>query len=157
MQFNTLPEYLRTPMTHMKALLFTTSLLFAPLIAHAEISHDTFCFGSGGAKSTNFEMQTYFDSSSKLSWGFVKYQNSRQAIPLILAESTSQTLDKKAPDEETTTWVEVYGKQVTGEYQMVSQGTMVPSMVYINKKSGKKSAFGLNSGAATDTGSCDWQ
>ncbi len=144
-------------MTHKKELLFTASFLFAPLIAHAEISHDTFCFGSGGAKSTNFELQTYSDSSSKLSWGFVKYQNSRQTIPLILAESTSETLDKNAPDEIATTWIEVYGKQVTGEYQMVSQGTMVPSMVYINRKSGKKTAFGLKSGAATDTGSCDWQ
>jgi hypothetical protein len=144
-------------MTNVKALLLPASLLFAPFIAHAEISHDTFCFSSGQAKSTNFEMQTYFDSSRKLSWGFVKYRNSRQAIPLILAESSSETLDRNAPDGETTTWVEVYGKQVTGEYQMVSQGTMVRSMVYINKKSGKKTAFGLNSGAATDTGSCDWQ
>ncbi|HEY1215757.1 MAG TPA: hypothetical protein VGE93_19165 [Bryobacteraceae bacterium] len=141
----------------MKALLVTAALLFAPSIAHAEISHDTFCFSSGGAKPTNFEMQTYVDSSTGLSWGFVKYQNSRQAIPLILAESTSETLDKNAPDEETTTWVEIYGKQVTGEYQMVSQGAIIPSMVYINKKSGKKTAFGLNAGAVTDTGSCDWQ
>jgi hypothetical protein len=141
----------------MKALLFTASLFFIPLIANAEITHDTFCFSSGAAKLANFEMQIYFDSSSKLSWGFVRYQNSRQAIPLILADSTSETLDKTAPDEETTTWVEVYGKQVTGEYQMVSQGTMISSMVYIDKKSGKKTAFGLKSDAATDTGSCNWQ
>ncbi|WP_109477794.1 hypothetical protein [Paraburkholderia sp. C35] len=141
----------------MKAPRFTAALLFAPLIAHAEISHDTFCFGSGGAKPTNFEMQIYSDSSSQLSWGFVKYQNSRQAIPLILAESTSEVLDKNAPEEVTATWVEVYGKQVTGEYQMVSQGTMLASMIYINRKSGKKTAFGLKSGAVTGTGSCDWQ
>ncbi|PTQ91444.1 hypothetical protein C8K18_13113 [Paraburkholderia sp. GV068] len=141
----------------MKRLIFTTSLLLAPLIVHAEISHDTFCFGSSGEKPVNFEMTTYFDSSTKLSWGFVKNQKSPRAIPLILAESTAQTLDKDVPDEVQTTWVEVLGKQVTGEYQMISQGAMVYSMVYISGKSGKKTAFGLKLGALTDNGRCDWQ
>ncbi|NIF55484.1 hypothetical protein [Burkholderia sp. Ax-1724] len=141
----------------MKSLCFVISFLFLPAIGHAEISHDTFCFSSGGAKSINFEMGTYYDSSSKLSWGYVEYQNAKQSIPLVLAESTGKKMGEDVPDEATTTWIEIYGKQITGEYQMVSQGTMVPSMVYTNKKSGKKVAFGLNPDASTDKGGCDWK
>ncbi|MBN3759868.1 hypothetical protein [Burkholderia sp. Ac-20365] len=144
-------------MTRTKLLVLSSSIFIAPLVAHAEITRDTFCFSSGGVNSTNFELRTYYDSSSSLSWAFVRYQGSNQSIPLIMDESAARTLDKNAPDEQTTTWVEIYRKQITGEYRMVSQGTMVPSMIYTNRKSGKKTSFGLNASAVTDSGSCDWK
>jgi hypothetical protein len=141
----------------MKNLFIALSLLLAPAISYAEISHDTLCFSSGAAKPINFEMGTYYDSSNNLSWGYVKYQGSKQSIPLVLAESTREKMGEGVPDETTTTWIEIYGKQITGEYQMVSQGTMVPSMVYVNMKSGKKMSFGLNVDAPAEKGGCDWK
>jgi hypothetical protein len=82
---------------------FAVALLALPLAAHAEVTSETFCFSSGGAKSVNFEMRTYYDSSSKFSAGFVRYQNAKQLIPLVLANSASETLSRNAPDQETTT------------------------------------------------------
>ncbi|WP_244179518.1 hypothetical protein [Paraburkholderia aspalathi] len=125
------------------------------LAAHAEVTSETFCFSSGGAKSVNFEMRTYYDSSSKFSSGFVKYQTAKQPIPLVLANSAGETIDKNAPDQESTTWIEVFNGQVTGEYEMVTQGTGVSSMAYTSKKINPKIGFLLNTGAMAQ-GGCKW-
>jgi hypothetical protein len=135
--------------------LFAVALLVLPLATHAEVTSETFCFSSGGAKSINFELRTYYDSSSKFSSGFVKYQTAKQPIPLVLANSAGETLDKNPPDQETTTWIEVFNGQVTGEYEMVTQGTDVSSMVYTSRKKNQKIGFLLNTGAMGQ-GSCKW-
>ena len=101
-------------------------------------------------------MRTYYDSSFKFSSGFVKYHNSKQIIPLVLYRSTTETLNKDAPDQAITTWLEVFGGQVIGEYEMISQGTSVSSMVYTRRKQGsKKISFLLNADAITESG-CKW-
>jgi hypothetical protein len=134
---------------------FAIALLALPLVVHAEVTSETFCFSSGGAKPINFEMRTYYDSSSKFSSGFVKYQNAKQPIPLVLANSASETLDKNAPDQETATWIEVFNGQVSGEYEMITQGTDVSSMAYTSKKKNPKIGFLLNTGAVAQ-GGCKW-
>jgi hypothetical protein len=135
--------------------IFAVALFALPLVAHAEITSETFCFSSGNGKPINFEMRTYYDSTSKFSSGFVRYQNSKQPIPLVLANSAEETLNKDAPDQETTTWIEIYNGQATGEYEMITQGTEVSSMVYTNKKKNQKTGFMLNAGAIGQ-GSCKW-
>ncbi|MGP8433741.1 hypothetical protein ACT2FY_05510 [Paraburkholderia fungorum] len=134
---------------------FAVALLALPLAVHAEVTSETFCFSSGGAKSVNFEMRTYYDSSSKFSAGFVRYQNAKQSIPLVLANSAGETLDKNTPEQETTTWIEVFNGQVSGEYEMITQGTDVSSMIYTSKKKNQKIGFLLNTGAIAQ-GSCKW-
>ncbi|TGP44897.1 hypothetical protein EN871_09970 [bacterium M00.F.Ca.ET.228.01.1.1] len=135
--------------------IFAVALFALPLVAHAEITSETFCFSSGNGKPINFEMRTYYDSASKFSSGFVRYQNSKQPIPLVLASSAAETSNKDAPDQETTTWIEIYNGQATGEYEMITQGTEVSSMVYTNKKKNQKTGFMLNAGAIGQ-GSCKW-
>ncbi|CAB3729659.1 hypothetical protein LMG22037_05466 [Paraburkholderia phenoliruptrix] len=135
--------------------IFAAALFALPLVAHAEITSETFCFSSGNGKPINFEMRTYYDSASKFSSGFVRYQNSKQPIPLVLANSAEETLNKDAPDQETATWIEIYNGQATGEYEMITQGTEVSSMVYTNKKKNQKTGFMLNTGASGQ-GGCKW-
>jgi len=89
--------------------IFAIVLLVFPVETCADVSNATLCFSSGGSKSVNFEMRTYYDSSAKFSSGFVKYQNSKQMLPLVLFGSISEALDKDAPDQETRTWLEVLG------------------------------------------------
>lgn len=135
--------------------IFAVALFALPLVAHAEITSETFCFSSGNGKPINFEMRTYYDSTSKFSSGFVRYQNSKQPIPLVLANSAEETLNKDAPDQETTTWIEIYNGHATGEYETITQGTKVSSMVYTNKKKNQKTGFVLNAGVIGQ-GSCKW-
>lgn len=130
--------------------------LALPIAAHADVSSEAFCFTSGGAKPTNFEMHTYYNASVNFSSGFIKYQNSKDMIPLVFADSTTETLSKDTPDEATTTWLEVFGGQVTGEYEMTSQGTSVVSMTYTSRKRRGKKGFLLNADMIED-GSCKWQ
>jgi hypothetical protein len=137
----------------MKSLL-AVALFLLPWAAHSEVTSENFCFNSGGAKSINFQMRTYYDSVAKFSFGFVKYQHSKQPIPLVLISSTDETLDKNAPDQETTTWAEVVNGQVGGEYEMITQGTEISSMVYTGKKS-QKIGFGSNANAIAE-GGCMW-
>ena len=139
----------------MKKTPIALALLALSLTAHAEVSSETFCFSSGGARPINFELHTYYDPSSKFSSGFVKYQNAKQPIPLVLANSASETLDKTAPDQETTTWIEVFNGQVSGEYEMITQGTAVSSMAYTSRKKNQKTGFMPNTSAMTESG-CKW-
>jgi hypothetical protein len=134
---------------------FTIACFILPLAAHAEVTGETLCFSSAGAKPASFEMRTYFDSATRFSSGFVKYKNEKQLIPLVLANSSSETFDKNAPNQETTTWLEVFGGQVTGEYELITQGTEVSSMVYTNQKKGVKTGFLLNTTAMGDK-DCKW-
>jgi hypothetical protein len=129
-------------------------LAMLPLVAHSEVTSENFCFSSGGSKSINFQMRTYCDAATKFSFGFVKYQHSKEPIPLVLISSTDETLDKNAPHQETTTWVEVVNGQVGGEYEMITQGTEISSMVYTSKKS-QKIGFGSNANTIAE-GSCTW-
>jgi len=145
-------EKATTPM--LKESIFAAVLFSLPLATHAEITSETFCFSSGDAKPINFEMHTYYDSANKFSSGFVRYQNSKQPIPLVLANSAEETLSENAPDQETTTWTEIYNGRATGEYEMIAQGTEVSSLVYTNKKT-QKTAFVLNTRAIAD-GNCKW-
>jgi len=130
-------------------------ILVTPMVAHADISSEIMCFESGGIESVNFEIKTYYDASAKFSFGFVRYRNSKKTIPIVLNRSISETLDKNMPDQTTNTWTEVYDGKVTGEYEMISQGTGVSSMVYTRKQGNKKIAFFLNADAITLSG-CQW-
>jgi len=134
---------------------FATALFLLPLVASAEVTSETFCFTSTSGKPINLEMRTYYDASSKFSSAFVKYQNSKQPIPLVLANSEGESLSKDAPDQETTTWIEIYNGQATGQYEMITHGTDVSSMVYTNKKKNQTTGFLLNTNAIAQ-GVCKW-
>jgi hypothetical protein len=134
---------------------FAVVLFVLPLVVQAEVTSEAFCFSSGSGKPINFEMRTYYDSSRKFSSGFVKYQTSKKPIPLVLVNSTSETLSKSAPDQENTTWIEVFNGEATGEYEMITQGTDVASMVFTNKKKNQKIGFVLNTNVMTESG-CVW-
>ncbi|MFB9127037.1 hypothetical protein E2553_07775 [Paraburkholderia dipogonis] len=138
----------------MKSLL-TIALFLLPMVARAEVTSETFCFSSGSEHPINFEMRTYYDSTIKFSSAFVKYQNAKRPIPLVLDNSTSETPSEDASDQETTTWIEVFNGQATGEYEMITQGTQVSSMVYTSKKKNKKTGFVLNTSAMAE-GDCKW-
>ena len=73
----------------------------------------------------------------------------------MLADSTTETLSKDAPDQATTTWLKVFGGQVIGEYEMISQGAAVASMTYTSRKKGQKKGFLLDANAFED-GGCKW-
>ncbi len=137
--------------------IFLAVLCFFPLIAKCEVVTEVLCFSLPEKKSVSFELRTYFDSASKWAGGFVKYSKSNKPISLVVEEIQSEEIDSQSPEQTTTTWVEVSGGEVAGEYEMISQGGSVLSMVYTKKSNGKKFAFENNvSVESTLENGCKW-
>ena len=132
-------------------------LLLIPLTAHSEVTTQVSCFRSLESKSINFELRTYYDSVAKWSGAGVRYSKSKKAIPLVYRSSEEEVMAEGRPSQFTTTWVEVSGASLTGEYEMVSQGARIYGMTYMNYKSGKKYSFDqdITMDASTETG-CQW-
>lgn len=137
--------------------IFLAVLCFFPLTAKCEVVTEVLCFSLPEKKSVSFELRTYFDSASKWAGGFVKYSKSNKPISLVVEEIQSEEIDSQSPEQTTTTWVEVSGGEVAGEYEMISQGGSVLSMVYTKKTNGKKFAFENNvSVESTLENGCKW-
>mgnify|MGYP001028388345 CR=1 FL=1 len=139
------------------SVLSLVALSLCPLAAYGELTTEVRCFRSSEGKNINFEFRTYHDSVS--TWGGVgvRYRQSKRFITLVHRNTEQEILAEDRPYEFTTTWVELSEGALTGEYEMVSQGARVYSMVYTNYKSGKKYSFEEDFGIdfSPETG-CQW-
>lgn len=116
-------------------------LLAFPLIAHSEVKTEINCFKAREGKDIKFEFRTYYDPAAKWSGVAIKYSTSKESIPLAHKSTEHEELSNGRPYQYTTTWVEVIGGAVTGEYVMVSQGGRIDDMFYTNAKSKKRYGF----------------
>lgn len=137
--------------------IFLAILCFLPLTAKCEVVAEVLCFSLPEKQSVSFELRTYFDSASKWAGAFVKYSKSNKPISLVVKDVQSEEIDPQSPEQTTTTWVEVSEGKVTGEYEMISQGASVLSMVYTKNSNGKKFAFenDVNIESTLESG-CKW-
>ncbi|MFL9988125.1 hypothetical protein [Paraburkholderia sediminicola] len=140
----------------MKNLLLLTFLLNA-LPAYCQVKFEDFCFSSGGEKPVRFNLRIYDDINSKWSGAFVKYEKSKTPISLVPEYSQTDELDKNRPVQTTEKWIEISGNRISGEYEMISQGTNVYSMTYINNSTHKKYFFNFDPNIAPSAkGGCNW-
>ncbi|WP_155640352.1 hypothetical protein [Burkholderia pseudomultivorans] len=131
--------------------------ILVPAVAHCEISEEVLCFDSSGAGSRNFGLHILHADAAKWSGAFVKYRDAKSAITLVLKSEDAEEIASGRPNQVTTTWYEVYGAKITGEYEMVSQGANVYSMTYESYGSHKKMAFLFNPWALDKNGGeCIW-
>lgn len=133
-------------------------LFFISLPAYCEVSVEVLCFTSDGGRPVRFEMRTYYDDQAKWSGGFVKYEKSKIAIPIVLSSSSEQSFDKNSPSLATSDWLEISDGKIAGEYEMVSQGASVSSMIYMNRNTKKPFYFSLdfNADSSVENG-CRWK
>ncbi|MFJ2364910.1 hypothetical protein ACIPIN_14655 [Pseudomonas sp. NPDC087697] len=128
-----------------------------PLSGHCEVVAESFCFSLADKGSVNFELRTYFDPLTKWSGAFVKYSKSKSPISLVLKVANSEELDAQTPEQTTRTWLEVSEGEITGQYEMMSQGGSILSMTYTKKANGKQYAFedNPNVNSSLENG-CKW-
>lgn len=124
----------------MKKFLMLMWLLF-PLAAHSAVKTEIFCFKAQDGKAMKFELRTYYDPAAKWSGAAVKYATSKESISLAHKSTEQEELSEGRPYVFTTTWVEIIGGAVTGEYVMVRQGGRIDGMSYTNAKSQKRYTF----------------
>ena len=141
----------------MKKLLLLIIMMTFPLSSFSEVTFETYCFTSGGAKPIKFEMRTYFDTFSKWTGGYVKYSNSKSVISIILKDTQNENLSVGRPDQTTRTWLEISNEKISGAYEMMSQGANVYSMTYINAATHKEFGFFLDPNVDLNSDmSCKW-
>lgn len=133
-------------------------LAFAACSAFADAAADIACFSSDTKTPIHFEMRTYYDQDIKFSFGSIKYAKAKTAIPIVLKSDAAEVQGGRAPDEVTTTWLEVAGGSVSGSYKMVHQGANVGSMTYTNFRTKKTVEFTLDTHVdSTLEKGCAWE
>jgi len=118
-------------------------LLAFPVFAHSEVETDITCFRSQEGTDIKLEFRLYSDRAAKWSGAAVKYGTSKESIPLVLKSTEQEESSDGRPFQSatTTTWVEIVGGAITGEYVMVRQGALMYGLVYTNAKSKKHYGF----------------
>lgn len=140
----------------MKKLLSLVLCVF-PISAYCEVESESLCFESSAGGQIKYELRTYSDLSANWFGGFVKYKKSKQPISLVLKRIEHEELDPQAPTQLTRTWSEVLDGRITGEYEMVSQGGNIVSMIY-KKNNGKEYSFSFDPTVEVSVdGGCEWK
>ena len=140
----------------MRATTFISLVLFSNYAA-AQVNADVLCFTSDGNRPLRFELRTYYDLTTKWSGGYVKYEKSKNSISIVVHQTREDLTASDAPSSGTTNWVEVWNGQVSGSYEMESQGVQLISMTYIRRKDGKRFSFHLDSNVPSSLEKgCSW-
>lgn len=110
------------------------------------------CFSSGKINVKFVQI-----TQEGLDFAYVKYQNSNQAIPLVLIGTVEEPVADERPSAFTTQWQEQLHGKINGEYRVMSQGARFYKFNYISKKK-KLVAFSENLDAYNNERSdCQWQ
>lgn len=91
-----------------------------------------------------------------ISLGYVKYQKSKVAIPLVYVSSTSEENEEGGPNQFTTKWAEFINGKVNGYYTVMSQGARFYRFEY-KSKTNAITSFEDNTNAYNSDGTdCKW-
>lgn len=109
------------------------------------------CFTSGNINVKFVQIQR-----DGVSLGYVKYQKSDKAIPLVLISSSSERNADDRPEEYTLKWAEFINGKVNGQYTIVSQGARFYQFDYKSAKN-VVTEFENNINAYSSDGTdCKW-
>lgn len=143
--------------TKRRYFIFWFFLLFSASV-FANVSIEVYCFTTGGEKPINMEMRVYHEMAANWTTGFVKYQNSKKPIPIFLKSSVVEVLSDDAPYQHTDSWLEIVNGKISGIYEIIIQGTQIPSFTYESYLSKRKFAFLFASSIEWTTESgCLWE
>lgn len=129
--------------------IFSVFIMSLSFMAHA--SETVGCFSAG-------KMNVKFVKISQegLDVGYVKYEHSKSAIPLLFVKTEEQDSADR-PSSFTTDWNEMLNGKVNGYYTVMSQGARFYQFDYKSLK-GKVTEFSENIGAYNDDRSdCVWK
>lgn len=126
--------------------------------ALGDINTEVLCFHSLGKKEIQLEFRTFYETESKWSGGYIKHSTSRTAIPIVLKKTEESDMTGSSPADSTSTWIEIDNGEISGEYEISSQGVNVYDFNYTKRKNGKKYFFTLdpNTEFSIESG-CRWK
>lgn len=95
--------------------------------AIAALEKNIACFSSD-AKKVNVKFAIIYDDDVVMS--YVKYKNSKTAIPLLFSDKSITDTREGRPAEVATTWIEFIDGKINGQYTVVSQGARYYDFAY---------------------------
>lgn len=129
-------------------------------IVRAGMSNETACYVSSDGKSVRFEFHSYHDSGRKWNGGFVRYEHSKESIPVIFFSSTAGGNLDEGILEPSSKWLEISRGKISGEYVLKREGagTGVSGYVatYRNYEKNKVHNFVLDPAAGFEESGCNW-
>ncbi|WP_155271224.1 hypothetical protein [Xenorhabdus bovienii] len=126
-----------------KNIIFLMLVILSTNAYASEWSIDIGCFTFNGKKPINIKLIDMYSKKDNARIGYVKYENSHMAIPIVLVKEDSEILAEDRPYQYTTVWNEIIKGQFNGSYTVISQGARYYGFTYINKK-GKQVDFEEN-------------
>ena len=105
-------------------------------ISSAAVTEDVRCLSTAGLKRVQLEWHTFADSSGDWFGGYVRYRNSSRIISIA--------------------WLEVMGGQVSGKYELSSQGANVYGFSYRGLRR-PSTFFFTEVSSPDDDGTCRWE
>lgn len=111
------------------------------------------CLTGGENQKIKIELGMYDDASNRWSGGYVKHGKKKPPIPIVPVERVDTPFPEGRPSEEDSTWLEIGPSGVIGQYEMMTQGALIYSFTYQNKKTGKKYDFSEDYSSRRDDGS----
>lgn len=131
----------------------TLGLLLATVSCTAFASEDQ-SVGCFTADKTNVKFVQI--NQDGISLGYVKYQKSKVAIPLVYVSSTSEKNEEGGPEQLTTEWAEFINGKINGYYTVMSQGARFYQFDY-KSRTNAITSFEDNINAYNSDGTdCKW-
>jgi hypothetical protein len=137
--------------------LLAFAALSLPMTVHCEIIKEVRCFNSNQAGLKDFGLYALYDKVTKWSGAYIKYRGANSTITLVLKNRTEEALDPDMPYQTITSWYEVHQGEITGEYEKLSQGAMIYSVIYTNYKTRKHVNFSMNYNNTPNGEECVWE
>lgn len=127
-------------------------------LALGDIHTEALCLHTLGEKEIQLELRTFYEIESRWSGGYVKYSNSSKPISIVLKGTEENNSTNNSPTNSTSTWVEIENGEISGEYEISSQGVSVYDFNYTKRENGKKYYFTLdpNVDFSIESG-CHWK
>lgn len=112
--------------------------------AHAEPAADvqTRCFQFAGQPTKLMQLRLVATQDDNEA-AFVRYVGSKAWIPLVLASTRRTPQADSGRSQDDTQWLEIVHEQVGGRYALSLLGNEVVSFEYIDRKTGRRTAFTL--------------
>ncbi|WP_374051938.1 hypothetical protein [Xenorhabdus taiwanensis] len=122
-----------------KKIIFLMFIISSYNVFASELSISVSCYTDDNDKPINIKYVTLYSEKDKAYLGYVKYEKSDNAIPIVFVKD-DVILSETRPSIDTTVWNEMIKGEVNGTYTVLLQGTYYSGLIYKNKK-GKRVDF----------------
>ena len=131
-------------------------LVTAAAAVPAAVEEDVRCLSTAGAKKVQLEWHTFSESGGDWFGGYVRYRNASRIIPIVPAGTRVLARPDGRTWEFRYRWLEIANGQVSGRYELSSQGANVYDFAYKNLRNSATFSF-AEVRSPDDDGKCRWE